>query len=188
MKINKTALAFGILTLLVTATGGYAQKIKYNYVRGTDFSKYQTYKWVRVEKADYPNQILDDQIMQSIDRQLSQKGLRRIDTGTPDLAMVYQVALRGERQWNSYSTGGYGWGWGGWRGWGGMGGSTYGSTTTITIGTLNLDMYDIQTKKQVWRGEATKTLDPPKDPDKLQRKIDDAMKKLLKNYPPKQKK
>jgi hypothetical protein len=25
------------------------QKVRYNFVQGTDFSKYKTYKWVRVE-------------------------------------------------------------------------------------------------------------------------------------------
>src|SRR4051794_23971448 len=110
MRINKFIITLGVLTILTLCSGAYSQKIKYNYMRDTDFSKYQTYKWVRVEKAQYPNQLLDEQIMQSIDRQLAQKGLRKIDTGTPDLAMVYQVALRGEQQWNSYSTGGYGWG------------------------------------------------------------------------------
>ena len=38
--------------------------------------------------------------------------------------------------------------------------------------------------KQVWRGEATKTLGNPKTPEKIQRNLDKAMAKLLKNYPP----
>ena len=162
-----------------------AQKIRYNFMPGTDFSKYKTYRWVKVEKGSYPNQLLDDQIMRSIDAQLSQKGLRRVDDNA-DLAAVYQVALNQEKEWYSYSTGGDYWGWGGWGGWGGMS-TTTGQTSTITIGTLNLDFYDIGTRKQIWRGEATKTLDPPKDPAKLQKRIDKAMAKLLKNFPPKAK-
>src|SRR5436305_49562 len=101
MKFNKLTVALAFASLLILGTGAYSQKIKYNYMRGTDFSKYHTYKWVRVEKAQYPNQLLDEQIMQSIDAQLAQKGLRKIDTGMPDLAMVYQVALGREQQWNS---------------------------------------------------------------------------------------
>ncbi len=58
------------------------------------------------------------------------------------------------------------------------------TSTTLNIGTLNLDMYEVATKKQVWRGEATKTLGSPKTPEKLQKNIDKAMAKLLKNYPP----
>lgn len=185
MNINRIAVRSAIISaaLLIMVTGTFAQKVKYNFLQGTNFSSYKTYKWVKIENAQYPNQLLDDQIMRSIDNQLSQKGLSKVESGTPDLAVVYQVALNQEKEWTSYSTGGDYWGWGGWGGWGGMQ-STYGSTTTITIGTLNLDMYDIKTKKQIWRGEATKTLNPPKDPAKLQGRIDKAMAKLLKNYPP----
>ena len=62
-----------------------------------------------------------------------------------------------------------------------------GTSWTIQVGTLNLDFYDPAIKKQVWRGAATKTLDPPKDPDKLQKRLDKATKKLLKNFPPNRK-
>jgi hypothetical protein len=58
------------------------------------------------------------------------------------------------------------------------------TSSTINVGSLNLDMYDVALRKQVWRGEATKTIDPPKDPAKLQKNINKAMAKLLKNYPP----
>lgn len=177
----KNKIGIGIFVSLLLATGVFAQKVRYNYMPGTDFAKYKTYQWVRVEKAQYPNQLLDQQIMDSIDAQLALKGLRKSNEGA-ELAVVYQVAVDQETQWNSYSTGG-GWGWGGWGGWGGMG-STTTYSNTINVGTLNLDVYDIVTKKQIWRGEATKTLDPPKDPAKLRARIDKAMAKLLKNYPP----
>jgi hypothetical protein len=192
MKINTLGIRLGILitVLLMLAAGAFAQKIRYNFAPGTDFSRYKTYKWVRIEKAQYPSQLIDDQIIRSIDSQLSQKGLSKVDA-SPDLVVVYQVALSQEKEWTSYSTGGDYWGYGGWGRWGGYGGgmqTTSGSTSTITIGSLDLDMYDVATKKQVWRGEATKTLDPPKDPNKLNQKIDKAMAKLMKNYPPPAKK
>lgn len=181
MKLNRITIALAFAVLLILSSGAFAQKVRYNYMPGTDFSKFKTYKWVKIENAQYPNQIVDEQIMRAIDRQLALKGLTKVDTGTPDLAVVYQVAISQEKEWTSYSTGGDFWGRGGWGGWGG---TTYGSTSTISVGTLNLDIYDIATKKQVWRGEATKTLDPPKDPEKLQARIDKAMEKLLKNFPP----
>lgn len=171
-----------VITLITLCFAAYAQKVTYNYMPGTDFSKYRTYKWARVENGQYPNSLLDEQIMRSIDAQLAQKGLTKTDQD-PDLVVVYQVAVNQERQWNAYSTGGSYWGWGGWGGWGGMQ-TTTATSSTINVGTLNLDFYDVGTKKQIWRGEATKTIDPPKDPAKLQRNIDKAMAKLLKNYPP----
>ncbi|MEO8575017.1 MAG: DUF4136 domain-containing protein [Pyrinomonadaceae bacterium] len=124
-----------------------------------------------------------------MDRQLGSKGLQKTDTEGADLYIGYQAAINQEKQWNAYSSGGDYWGYGGWGGWGGrrgMGGmsTTTMTTSTLNIGTLNLDMYEVSTKRQVWRGEATKTLGSPKTPEKLQKNIDKAMAKLLKNYPP----
>jgi len=43
-------------------------------------------------------------------------------------------------------------------------------------------------KRLVWRGTATKTLEPSKDPQKNQEKLNKAVAKLLKDFPPKSKK
>ena len=172
--------------LLLWCASAAAQDIKYNFMPGTDFSKYKTYKWVRVPKADYPNQILDNQIMQAIDAQLGLKGLTKSEEN-PDLYVAYQVAVDQEKQWNSYSTDMGGWGYGRWGGWGGYGGGMSTTTTTsqtINVGTLSVDMYDVAAKNQVWRGQATKTLGSGKDPAKVEKNLNKAMAKLFKKYPP----
>jgi hypothetical protein len=46
-------------------------------------------------------------------------------------------------------------------------------------------MYDSANKDLVWRGVASKTLDPKAKPEKQQKNLDKAMAKLFKNYPPK---
>lgn len=171
------------VAVLALSAGVLAQKVQYNSLAGTNFSQYKTYKWVEIPNGKYPNQLLDEQIKQSIDAQLATKGLRRSEEGNTDLYVVYQAAVSQEQQWNAYSTGGDYWGWGGWGGWGGMS-TTTATSSTINIGTLNLDIYDVATKKQIWRGQATKTLGNPKTPEKLRKNLDKAMAKLLKNYPP----
>jgi hypothetical protein len=62
--------------------------------------------------------------------------------------------------------------------------TTYGSTSTIYVGQLGLDMYDSAKRELVWRGTASKTIDPKAKPDKRQKNITKAVTKLLKNYPP----
>ena len=185
MKPSKNSLlVMAAAMLLLLCVSASAQDVRYNFLAGTDFSKYKTYKWVRVPKAQYPNQILDGQIMQSIDAQLALKGLTRTEGDNPDLYVTYQVAVNQEQQWNSYSTGGDMWGWGRWGGgWGGMQTTTT-TSTTINIGTLDLDIYDAAAKNQIWRGAASKTLGSGKDPKKVQKNLDKAMAKMLKNYPP----
>src|SRR4030095_11041967 len=90
----------GCLFLLCLVSAG-AQEIRFNYLPGTDFSKYKTYKWVQVPNVQYPNQLVDTQIKQSIDNQLALKGLTKSEDN-PDLYVCYQVAVNQEKQWNSF--------------------------------------------------------------------------------------
>lgn len=174
------------LLLFIGAVSAGAQEIKYNFLPGTDFAKYRTYKWARVQNAQYPNQLIDRQIMEAIDAQLSLKGLQKSSEETADLVVVYQAAVSEEKQWNSYTTGDSMWGYGRWGGWGGYGGMTTTTTRseTIHIGSINVDIYDAAAKNQIWKGQATKTLGSGKDPAKVQRNIEKAMAKLFQKYPP----
>jgi hypothetical protein len=43
-----------------------AQVVRYDFMSGTDFSKWDTYRWVSVEGGLTPSQIMDVQIRQSI--------------------------------------------------------------------------------------------------------------------------
>lgn len=169
-------LALGLMLLLCGSTS--AQDVTYNYMPGTDFSKYHTYKWIS-ESNMHPNQIVDQQIKQAIDQQLAAKGLTKTDGETADLYVGYQVSIDQERQWNAYG-GGMGWRFGG--------GMATATSSTIQVGTLVLDIYEPGSKQLVWRGQATKTLNPSKNPEKNQENLNKAMAKLLKNFPPPPKK
>ena len=175
---------------LFWSIAGSAQDIKFNFLPGTDFAKYKTYKWARVPNVQYPDQILDTQITQAIDAQLAKKGLTKTDGDNADLVVTYQVAVTQEKQWNSFSTGDGGWGYGRWGGWGGYGGMSTTTTTseTIHVGTLDVDIYDAAAKNQIWKGQASKTLGSGKDPAKVNKNINKAMEKLFKKYPPPAKK
>jgi hypothetical protein len=174
MKIRTVAL--GVALTLLACIVVLAQDVKTNSMPGVDFSKFHTYKWVAVDGAQPPNQIVDAQIKQAVDAQLSAKGLTKTDSEKADLYVEYQIATDQERQWNAYGTGG------GWRFGGGMATATQ---STITIGTLVLDMYDPSTKQLVWTGRASKSLDPSNNQQKNEERLNKAMAKLLKTYPPK---
>ena len=51
-------------------------------------------------------------------------------------------------------------------------------------GFLVADLYDRGRKQLIWRGDASKTIDLKKDPDKNSKNLQKAMAKLFKNYPP----
>ena len=188
MKVQNQliTLTFVSAVLLSASANGLGQIVRYNFLEGTDFSKYKTYRWVKLEQLEYPTEDVDQKIRHSIDAILSTRGLTRVEEGDTDLLAIYQAAVTKKRIWISYSGGDGRWEYGGWYGWGG-GENNRKRMTIIHVGTLNLDFYDVALKKQVWRGEAAKTLRPPKDPAKGQEKIDRAMAKLLRNFPPKEK-
>ena len=177
------------LPLALIAICGYAQDVRYNFAAGEDFSRYKTYKWVQIEKAEKLNQLVDQQLRDAVDAELATKGLTKVTDDSADLYIAYQPSISQEKEFTSFNTDwGYGPGWG--RGWyGGMGsGMTSGETSTIHIGHIDLDMYAASEKKLIWRGTVSKALDSRAKPDKQTKNLHKAVKKLLKNYPPKPRK
>jgi Domain of unknown function (DUF4136) len=176
-EIRKVISKFGIgfLLAILACAAMPAQDVSTNSMPGADFTKYHTYKWVPIDGAVQPNQIVDAQIKQSIDSQLAAKGLTNTDGDKADLLIGYQISITQEKQWNAYGTGGIRWG----------GGMASAQQSTISTGTLVLDMYDPSTKQLVWTGRVSKTLDPSANQGKKQKNLDKAMQKLLKNFPPK---
>lgn len=124
------------------------------------------------------DQLIDQEIKRAVDEQLAQKGLTKVEKGG-DIQVVYHAATHEEVNINLFGSG-----WGG-RGYGGMwDGSVQGQTSSISIGTLVIDVYDPAKRQLIWRGDATKTIDLKKDPDKNYKTLQNAMAKLFKNYPP----
>lgn len=176
MRLQRMICAAPIALIVMFCTA-LAQDVRTNVMPGTNFTKFHSYKWVNIEGSAHPNQIVDQEIKQAVDSQLASKGLTKTDADQADLYVGYQVAVNQEKQWNGYGMGG------GVR-WGGMSTAT---SSTISNGTLVVDMYDPSSKQLVWTGAATKTLDPKSNPEKNQKNLDKAVSKLLKNFPPKQK-
>lgn len=194
-----------ITALLFVATYACGQDVHYNYARGANFASYKTYQWVDVPSGrpslpgappmpgDVPNfangttdvrggavddQLVDQQIKRAIDEQLAQKGLVRVDKDA-DLQVSYQAAVHHEIGIDLQGTG--------------LGGrfpglwgdeSVHGQTSAIPIGTLVVNLYDIGKKQLIWRGDANKSIDLKKDPNKNYQNLQKAMAKLFKNYPP----
>ena len=183
-------LCFLSMLLLLVAGAAMAQDVRYNFEQGANFAAYKTYKWVPIKDAQQIDSMVEGQIKAAVDAQLATKGLTKTDSDKADLHVGYQLAISQEKEFSSMSSGGgyYGPGWRrGWYGGGGMT-TTTGSTSTIYIGQIAVDIYDVANEKLVWRGLASKTIDQKAKPDKQQKNLTKAMTKLFKNYPPQVKK
>lgn len=164
-----------VIVALLWCGAVFSQDVKYDYDRSVNFAKYKTYKWVSIEGASHPDQLTDKDIKQAIDQQIATKALTKKDADPVDLFVGYQISVEQEKQLTGFGGGP------GWRMGGGMASAT---TSTINVGTIAVDVYDPATKSLVWRGQATDTLDSTGDPDKRMKRLQKAMTKLIKSYPP----
>ncbi len=134
------------------------------------------------------DQLINNEIKRAVDEQLTQKGLIKVHKNA-DLQVSYHAAIRQEQ---SLYLAGRGWGEMGLDGWGNgaesWNGSMQAQTSSVPIGTIVVDLYDPTLDDLIWRGDATKTIDLKKDPDKNYKNLQKAMAKLFKNYPPQPKK
>lgn len=168
---------FGRIVLTIAAVGCYmacAQEVRGNFLLGTDFSKYHTYRWISIEGGAHPSQIIDAQIKQSVDSQLASKGLSKTDSDTADISIAYQIAVDQKKPWKRYGVDGT-------SPWDGM---TAATSPTLDLGTLVLDMYDEKAKRLVWTETATKSLEPSSNQEDNVKNLDQAIGKLFRNYPP----
>jgi hypothetical protein len=160
----------------------YAQDVHYNYDRGANFAAYKTYQWVDLP-GPLTDRLIDQAIKRSIDEQLAQKGLTKVERDA-GLQVGYQAVINLEKGVNLAAWGTRG-GPGGFGEWGGLDSDTVtGQTSTIPVGVLVVDLYDPATKQLIWRGDASKTIDLKKDPDKNYKNLQKVMAKLFKYYPP----
>jgi hypothetical protein len=186
MHTMKRLLTLSALLLLAPTGTALAQDVRYNFDKSANFAAFRTYKWVAIKGASQLSDLVDRQVKAAIDGELAKKGLTLTEDAGADLYVGYQPGVSKEKEYTSFDTGwGYGPGWygGGW--YGGGGGMTSGTTSTIYIGQLALDMYASSPHTLVWRGVASKTLDTEAKPEKQQKNLAKAVAKLLKNYPPK---
>src|SRR3954447_9272525 len=185
----RVRLVFPLVFLLASAGTALAQDVRYNFDQEAKFSQFKTYKWVAIKGASQLSDLSYRQCKSPVDAELAKKGLTKTDSDTADLFIGYQAGVGQEKEYTSFDSGfgyGPGYGRGGW--YGGGGGMTTGTTSTIYVGQLALDMYASAPKTLVFRSVASKTLDTEAKPEKQQKNLAKAVTKMLKNYPPVEKK
>ena len=163
--MSKFALVY-ITFLLLMASSVLSQDVHCSFDNTVDFSKFKTYKWVYFKNVAPIDNLTDEQIKAAVDAALAQKGLVKIDgDSTADLSIGYQSNELIDEQFAKIPT-------------------SDESPRTINEGELAIDMYTPANHHLVWRGVASKTLDPKAKPEKRQKNLNKAVTKLMKNYPP----
>jgi hypothetical protein len=164
-------LALLSLLLLLWAC---APNVTVDYDKGTDFSRYHTYRWGQGVPAKNPE--TDRQIVEGIEDLLARKGFTKTDTD-PDLIVTYHAATHEEIDYNEGSYAGTG--------------PRYGSTISpsaldtpmrVQVGTVIVDMYDAKHNRKIWHGVGSDVM--MDDPAKRSAEIRKGAAKMFANFPP----
>jgi Domain of unknown function (DUF4136) len=176
MNVQRTIFT-SIGIALLFATGSFAQQVKTDYDRTTDFSHYKTYSWEKVQTQD---PLWVDRIKEAVNAALTAKGLTPVESGG-DVAIVAVEMTKNQHTLNTFYDG-FG---GGWR-WGGGFGNATTTVDNYKVGTLVVDLFDANAKKVIWRGSASDTLSDKSD--KNIKNLDKGVQKMFDHFPPNEKK
>jgi hypothetical protein len=141
------------------------------------FGAYRSYSWM--DKPDGGSPLMQQRIVDGIDTRLQARGWKLVPNG--DVHVSAHVTAKTQQTYDTYYNGaGYGLGWGGF----GPAAPSMSTTTvnTYEIGTLVVDMFDGASKKAVWRGSASGTLQD--DPNKMNAMLQAALDKMFAAFPP----
>jgi hypothetical protein len=181
-----TLLLFGCSTLSVTS----------DYDSSFNFSSYHTYRWAKAPDSTEQWNVLVThpfiygRIKNAVDRGLAAKGYLLKAAGPVDFTISASANVMERAQidpqppyyWRSgVYRGRYGWYSAPW--WG----PDYAYPPMIyyyEVGTLFLDIIDAARKEVAWRGVARGILHDYRNTDKMQADIDEAINKLLAEFPP----
>ena len=169
------------LFLFLLALPALGQKVHVDYDGATAFSEYRTFQFFET-KEDLRDFSLTShkKVVRQLRDYAEEGGLTEVETD-PDVYIAYYTADRGDLRLTlsdlgyaygpDFSLGSY---------WEGGVGNRTSNSFTFKEGTLIIDVWDAERKQLVWRGMATATV--AKDPDKNDKKIERALKKMTKNW------
>ncbi len=209
MKASRATLSsFAVLALAGCAT----MTVRTDYDPGVSFAQLSTYTWSDqgTDAGGDPalnSPLLDKRIRSTVDSALASRGYQKITSGTPDFRVSSRVVA--EQRTRSdygyrgsyYPYSGYGhFGHSGFGHHGGFGHRSFGYGYRGSFGyspyyssgfvreylqaTLILDIIDARTDEVIWRGWATDDVDDNPSPERVQRYANDAVEKILENFPP----
>lgn len=177
-KINASILSLVLLAALFLA-GCSTISVNQDYDPAYDFSKLKTFGFIPITEEAGIDQLNATRLGDAIKSDLTAKGYTLSEKADFGIALFFTKDTKTSIQ----STGGYGYGYGyGYRGYGGMGGSTY--VTEYDQGTLVIDFVDMAKQELVWRGVGTGVLDENPSVEQRTENINNAVTKILEQFPP----
>ena len=160
--------------LVVVPLAALGQELSVNYDKTYDFARIKTFSIQQGSEAKDP--FLAKHFVNAVTQGLIAKGWTQADTAAADATVVLHGQSDNRKKLEGYSTGGWRWG-------GGMGSA---QLTDYKVGTIVVDIFEAKTKTLLFRGAAADEVS--NKAEKNEKKIDKAVSKMLKDFPPGSKK
>ena len=182
--VMKWAALFIVFTSLAACS---SISVTSDWDPGVDFSQFKTFA-VLEESEQSINRLIDQRVRTAIVAELAARGLRQVEIpDKADLAIGYRITTEEQTSLHTVHSG---WGSRGYRSsrhthWRTPVATT--STTTqvnFTVGTLVIAVFQMDNKELVWEGSASGTVNPSRGPEQRKQRINDAVQRILKDFPP----
>jgi hypothetical protein len=173
-----------VLALCLMVSPALAQNVAVDFEQSFDFATAKTVAWGRGTPAQ--NEFNQTRIETAIAAALTEAGFEMVAVDvTPDLYVITHAAGQQQQKKSNVSVGigvsrrtSFGSV--------GVGTSTSGKSKTVVLGTLVIQLISAADEKMVWRADLSDTLDG--NAEKTKSKIDRAISKAFKKFPPAPKK
>ena len=181
MRNTPLRLMLAFTFLMLAASGCATYRAYYDYDPKVRFTELKQYGWLDKPDGGWKlDELTIKRIKSSVERQLGDKGYT-LNPANPD----FFIAIHGGREKKVNVVD---WGYA-YRGYEHYFYGRYHPGHRIDIyeyeeGTLILDFIHGLTRELVWRGSVTKVIDPSATPEKREQVIDEAVARILVNFPP----
>ena len=198
--MNRRLIPAGLF-LAILSCGCSTMQVGSDYNPEADFSGMQAYAWSPGPQGvtDDPridDDILEERIRGAIDAQLALQGFTKASGDAPDFLVGFHAAVSSKLEVTAINQHyGYAPGWGAsgfhYGGGGGYRNYVWGweppstNVRSFDQGSLIIDVVDPDSDQLIWRGTAQAEVNFGDDQGKREKRIQDAVAKILKKFPPK---
>ena len=184
--MKKIALVVSIVMIAALAACSASIAVTSDWDPAFDFSQSQTF--VLLEN-DIPgiNRFVEQRIRDAIVANLTKAGFQQVNTlDGADLAVGNEIATEGRTRYQTVHSG--------WTGsgmhsnsarWGMSTGTSRTTQRNYTVGTLVIAVFETVNKELVWEAAGAQTIDATSTPEESEKQINNAVKRILRDFPPK---
>jgi hypothetical protein len=182
---------FNTFLILIFLLGCSGSRVSQDYPANRDYSTLKTYAWQseHQEKTGdlrLDNPLRDTRIRSAVDAFLSAKGYLRVSGVQPDFYIAYRQEIYSRIDLDN-SGPGFVFGMGSFGRHGGIGFSAGNRVSDYDEAMLVIDIIDSGSGDLLWRGTGTSAFVQHEDPERITKRINETVQKILGQFPPQEK-